>query len=285
MQITTTSRQPFEKIFLDIVGPLPNSHLDHKFILTMQDDLTKFSMAFPISNQESDTIARVFVEKVICIFGVPQQILSDQGTNFMSEFFRNICKLLKIKKLNATAYHPETNGALERSHRTWTEYLRIYTQSDEKNWDTWIPYAMFTFNTTPHTATKFMPYELLFGYKPFIPNSLTRETEIVYNYDDYLFEFKNRMQNSFELARQNLISQKHKSKDYYDTKTKDKNFNIGDFVLLKNELRKNKFAPLWQGPFEIKQIPSPVNSTLLIKIKIKKKLFKYQRFIELKIRK
>jgi len=69
------------------------------------------------------TIARAFVEEIILKFGIPQTILTDQGSNFMSEVFRNVCKLLKIKKIKCTAYHPQTNGALERTHRVLVEYL------------------------------------------------------------------------------------------------------------------------------------------------------------------
>ena len=73
-------------------------------------------MAIPIEHQGTVTIAKAFVEEVILKFGIPQMILTDQGSNFMSEVFTNICKLLKIKKIKRTAYHPQSNGALERTH-------------------------------------------------------------------------------------------------------------------------------------------------------------------------
>lgn len=118
MKITSTSTRPFEKIFLDIVGPLLVSHKNNRFILTFQDDLTKYSEAIPISNAEASTVAKEFATKIICKFGVPESILTDQGTNFMSKLFSKTCKNLKFNKLNTTAYHPQSNGDLERSHRT-----------------------------------------------------------------------------------------------------------------------------------------------------------------------
>jgi len=84
--------------------------------LTFQDELSKYTLALPIKQQDAQTIARVFVEEVILKFGIPQMILTDQGSNFMSEIFTNICRLLKIKKIKCTAYHPQSNGALERTH-------------------------------------------------------------------------------------------------------------------------------------------------------------------------
>ena len=81
------------------------------------------------------TIAKAFVEEVILKFGIPQIILTDQSSNFMSEVFTNVCKLLKIKKIKCTAYHPEFNGALERMHRVLVEYLRCFILEDQSNWD------------------------------------------------------------------------------------------------------------------------------------------------------
>jgi len=76
-------------------------------------------------------VAKEFVTKIICEHGIPEIVLTDQGTNFLSEIFKNVCKLLKIAKVQTTAYHPESNGALERSHRTLSEYLRHYINEDQ----------------------------------------------------------------------------------------------------------------------------------------------------------
>ena len=102
-------------------------------------------------------IARAFVEEIILKFGIHQAILTDQESNFMGDVFGNVCKLLKIKKIKCTAYHPQTNGALERTHRVLVEYLRCFILEDQCNWDKWVSYATFVFNTTPHTPTAFIP--------------------------------------------------------------------------------------------------------------------------------
>lgn len=90
----------------------------HRYVLTFQDELSKFTLAVPIGQQDAMTIARAFVEEIILKFGIPQTILTDQGSNFMSEVFGNVCKLLKVKKIKFTAYHPQTNGALESTSGT-----------------------------------------------------------------------------------------------------------------------------------------------------------------------
>jgi hypothetical protein len=139
MEITTTANQPFEKRCLDIVGPLPETQKENKYILTFQDELSKFLVAIPIPRQDSETVAQEFVTHVVLKLGTPSKILTDQGSNFLSEVFKNTCKMLKIKKLQTTPFQPESNGGLERSHRIQKEYLRHYIGEDQSNWDVWVP--------------------------------------------------------------------------------------------------------------------------------------------------
>jgi len=104
--------------------------------------LTKFSKAIPLANQEAATVAREFVTKIVFEHGLPEKILMDQDTNFTSEMFKNTCKLLKIEKIQTSTYaanFSESNGALERSHRTLAEYLRHYINNDQTDWDEWLP--------------------------------------------------------------------------------------------------------------------------------------------------
>jgi len=122
-----------------------------------------------------------------------------------------MCKLLKIKKLKTTAYHPQTNRALERTHRVLVEYRRCYILEDQSDWDKWLPYTTFVFNTTPHNNTGFTPHELLFGRKPNLPGILQKEApEIQYTYDNYVKELQARLQSSYEIARSNLQVKKEK---------------------------------------------------------------------------
>ena len=149
LTITTTAREPFEKCFMGIVGPLTKSSNGNKYILTFQDDLSKFSLAIPIPIQDADTVSRAFVENIILIFGTPLQLLTDCGTNFLSDIFSNMAKLFQIKKLKTTSYHPQTNGALERTHKTLVEYLRHFIKEDQSDLDLWIPFAIFFLTQLP----------------------------------------------------------------------------------------------------------------------------------------
>ena len=266
MEITDTPRDPFEKVALDIVGPLTESNQGNMYILTFQDLLTKFSKAIPLPNQEAATIAEAVVEKIICEYGVPEKILTDQGKNFLSEMFKNICKLFRITKIQTTAYHPESNGALERSHKTLVEYLRHYIDNDQSDWDKWLPYAMFTYNTTPHTATGFTPYELVYGKAASLPTALKNPPKQTYNYEDYAQQTRERIRTTNEAAREQLQGTKEKAKKEYDKKTREVEFKVGDKVWLFDESvrrgRSKKLDNKWVGPYVIIEKHSKVNVTI-----------------------
>jgi hypothetical protein len=88
-----------ERCALDIVGPTDVTKKGNKYILTFQDDLTKFVFAISIPTQDAETVAREFVQNVLLIFGIPEAILTDQGANFLSEIFACVSKLLQIRKI------------------------------------------------------------------------------------------------------------------------------------------------------------------------------------------
>ncbi|KAF0711279.1 igE-binding protein-like [Aphis craccivora] len=96
----------------------------------MQNYLTKYSLGVPLPDHTANTIAQVFVVNFVCVHGIPEIILTDQGTDFLSKIFSEVCKLPKINKINTSPYHPQTIDSLERSHRTLAEYLRHYADDD-----------------------------------------------------------------------------------------------------------------------------------------------------------
>ena len=266
MVLTDTPKKPFEKCALDIVGPLTITTSGNKYILTFQDSLTKFSKAIPLENQEAATVAKAFVTRVVTEHGIPEKVLTDQGTNFTGEVFKTTCKLLKIGKIQTTAYHPESNGALERSHRTLAKYLRHYINEAQTNWDEWLPYAMFAYNTTPHTATGFTPFELMYGHRATIPTALTKPPKETYSYEDYAQELRERIRATNLIAKENIQQAKTQAKIQYDKTANKKEFRVGDQVLLHDETarrgRSKKLDSQWIGPYVVMENHEGVNYTI-----------------------
>lgn len=257
MEITTTSDLPFDKLAIDIVGPLPLTESGNRFILTAQDDLTRYCFAYALPNHESLTVAKTLVE-LFMRFGIPKSILSDQGPDFMSDLIKNFNSLFKTKHVTTTPYHPQTNGSLERYHLTLKDYLKHYIKPNQTDWDDYILFATFSYNTTINKSTNHAPYELLFGRSAHLPSSITQKPEFKYTYDDYLSSLKNKLNISFKLAKENLINSKMKRKTYYDKKSNSTTFKIDDLVCIYQKQVKTglskKLSPNFKGPYKITNI-------------------------------
>lgn len=265
MQITSTSLQPFVRLATDVTGPLLESPEGFKYILTFQDDLTKFFGAVPMIDHTADSVARGLVEQAILRYGIPETILSDLGSEYINNLFSKIMKLLGIKHYTTSGYHPETNGSIERQNSILKSILRSQVGNILNSWPQFLPYAVFIINSQINSSTGFSPFELIYGYKLAIPTNLKRKPEPIYTYDNYLTELRYKLQLAHSLARENLISSKIHNKNYYDTKTRQTIYKIGDMVLITNEDRKTKLHNPFIGPYKVIDIISEVN----IKIRIK----------------
>lgn len=107
-----------ERVALDIMGPLPLSDKGNRYLLVIEDYFTKWTEAVPLPDQEAITVANALIESVITKFGVPRELHSDQGSNFESNVFKEMCKLLGIQKTRTSPYRPQSDGMVERANQT-----------------------------------------------------------------------------------------------------------------------------------------------------------------------
>jgi hypothetical protein len=133
---------PMERVSMDVLGPLPRSDSNNRFVLLICDYFTKWVEAFPMPNQEAKTVADLFVKEVICHYGVPRKIFSDQGSNFQSTLFREVCHLLEIDKSRTSPYHPQSDGLVERMNRTIEAMISMFISPSQRDWDEFLPYIM-----------------------------------------------------------------------------------------------------------------------------------------------
>ena len=232
MVITGTPGKVFDKIALDLVGPLSKTKNGFEYILKMQDQLFKFCLAVPLKDTLATTIADVFVKKFICLFGAPRVVLTDQGQHFLSKLMQRISKRFKIKKMRTTAFHPQSNDSLERSHHALGEFLKQYTSVDQE-WDEWLKIAILNFNTCVSESTKRTLYEVVFGKLARLPSGdPLRETDLLPSYKVYLIDLVTRLNSIRTLVYENLVGSKNSSKKYYDKTINPRNFRIGDYVFL-----------------------------------------------------
>nr|CAH7715334.1 unnamed protein product [Callosobruchus chinensis] len=257
LQITTTASSAFQKIFLDIVGPLPTDSENFKYILTIQCELTKYVEAYPLLHKDSETVAKALVQNFILRYGIPQNIATDKGSEFLSHLFKDICKLLNITQLNSTAYHHESIGALENSHKNLGNYLRVWLWKEPHNWSSWVQYWCFAFNTTVHTENKYTPFELVFGKTCTLPSNLESQVDPCYNFDNYPNELKYRLQTACNDSRNNLILSKQHRKEKADQHRCSSYYSLGEKVLGHNSGSESKLEPIFKGPYIVLEDRDP----------------------------
>ena len=118
-----TCEETFQIWGIDIME-LPRTAKGNKYVIVMQDFLTKWPLVFPAPDQKANRIARLLVDELLPMFGVPEALLSDRGTNLLANVVQDVCQLLGITKLNTTAYHPQCDGMVECLNRTLKSMLR-----------------------------------------------------------------------------------------------------------------------------------------------------------------
>ena len=154
--------EPFARIAMDIIGPLPRSRSGNRYVLVVCDYGTKYPEAVPLKSIDAEAVA----EELMVIFsrvGIPQEMLTDQGSNFQAQLLRELYRLLHIDALRTSPYHPQSDGLVERFNQTLKGMLRKAACQEGKDWDSLIPFLLFAYREVPQESTGFSPFELLYG--------------------------------------------------------------------------------------------------------------------------
>lgn len=144
-----------------------------------------------------------------------RKLLSDKGKQFTSEMFKELIKLLGINQIFTTAYHPSTNGNVERFNATLASMISMYVDSRHKDWDFYIQAHAFAYNVSKHKTTNFSPFELLFGRKAILPFEKLQSLDISDSstYAEYL---RDNLHQAISLAKMNIDTAHNQSKKYFD---------------------------------------------------------------------
>lgn len=256
--VSPTTSKTFDTISMDTIGPFNKSNSGNRYALTIQCDLSKYVVIRPIIDKSAEAVAKAFVESVILIYGAPSVIRTDQGTEYKNELFDRISNLLDFKHRLSAPYHPQTIGGLERNHRCLNEYVRQFVNESQTDWDEWLPYYAFCYNTTPNTDINYTPFELVFGKTCSLPQNSKIPTQIdpLYNTDSYYHELKLKLQKATLMAQQIIGKMKDKRAIDQQNKANPIQVKIGDTVMLTNENRR-KLDKVFKGPYRIREIIHP----------------------------
>ena len=149
--------------------PIPVMSSGNKYVVVFMDYLTKWVEAFPTSDQKASTIATLLEEHVVCQHGIPEELLSDKGSNFLSDLMLELCSILEIHKINTSGYHPQTNGLVEKFNSTLQSMIAKASDKNATEWDKQLPLLLFAYRSVVQESTKESPFFLLYGRDPRLP--------------------------------------------------------------------------------------------------------------------
>ena len=248
----TPVEQPFTRVGLDIIGPLPVTKNGNSYIITLVDYFTKWPEAKAVSNIKSEEVIKFLIE-VITRHGPPEIIVTDNGSSFISDITKMMIDLYGSWVHFVSPHHPESNGMIENRNREIGKILRLLVEN-ESEWDEYLPSALWALRTTKNSKTKFSSFELLYGRRDTWPLEVMfpdiykdpNETE-----EEYIFRRFLRHQNWVKQATEysNYANQ------YWEhriglSKALKKKYKPGDYVMIRL-IGRSKLNPYFYGPYKI----------------------------------
>ena len=267
------SGSPMERVHLDFIGPLPRTERGNEHILMMVDQFTKWVECIPLPSQSAEETARAAVNQFFSRFGCPFQVFTDQGRNFESSLFREMCELLHIHKSRTTPYRPSANGQVERCNRTLMAAVRCFIGKNQRSWDKYLPQLAGALRSSVNRSTGYTPNMMMLGREIGLPAELmfgspgnTGQPEG----DQYVGELQTAIEGAHRVARETLKQSQKRMKRDYDVKARVRELKLGDLVYqldtatVKGQTR--KLSPSWKGPGVVIEKLTPY----LYKIKLKR---------------
>lgn len=239
-------------ISMDFICNLPKTRKHYTAILVVVDRFTKMIRLFPCKRVlNSQELADIIYNEIVKHYGLPYEIITDRGTQFVSDFTRDLWAHFDTKLKPSTAYRPQTDGQTERMNRMLHEYIRNYIGNSHTDWDRHLVGAEFAHNQSYCKAIGTTPFFLMYGYHPATPLTLNLRDHKPHSAK----LIAKQMERQFKLAKKCLMAAQHRMKASYDKHHRDKTFNIGDLVWLssKNIALQgfSKFLPKYLGPFAV----------------------------------
>ena len=253
---------PFHRIGMYVVGPLPRSRTGNRFVLVVVDYATRYPEAIPHRTVDAEQVAEALMGFFSTV-GIPVEILTDQGSNFMSKLLKEVYHLMGVKPICTSPYHPQTDGFVERFNQTLKAMLRRSAE-EGKDWDKLPLYVLFAYREVPQETTGFSPFELLYGREVRGPLDVIRETweadvssrESVVS---YVVGMRERLEAMAELVKENVGKAQRRQKEWFDRQARERELKVGEKVLILLPTSASKLLAKWQGPFVVKGRKGRVN--------------------------
>ena len=223
------------------------------------DYATRYPDAVPLKSISTEAVAEALVD-MYSRLGVPEEILSDMGTQFVSECMAEVSRLLSIKQLTTSPYHPMCNGLVEKFNGTLKIMLKCLCSEQPRQWHRYINALLFAYREVPQASTGFSPFELLYGRTVRGPMTILKElwteefdgSEVKTSYQ-YVIDLREKLEQTLKLAQEEMKRSQSRYRRYYNRRAKDRKFVTGDKVLILLPTDKNKLLMQWKGPYEVEK--------------------------------
>ena len=233
--------QPMELVDVDYVGMEVTVAAQEKpvvkNVLVIVDHFTRYVQAFVTNNHTAHTTARVLYNNFFSVFGFPQKLMLDQGTEFTGDMIAVMCKLLGIEKIRTMPYHPQTNGSAERVHQTLQRMIGKLDPEKCRKWPKHIGSVLIAYNATQSQVTGYSPYFLMFGRRPWLPVDLLFPTvntrEWTHTIDEYVKALYERLTECLQLVQESTSKEAKRQKRLYDRRVGAVELRPGDRVLVR----------------------------------------------------
>jgi hypothetical protein len=249
----------WDHVTMDLITCLPKTQAGHDAILVFVDKLTKMThLAATTTNVTAEGVAQLFIDRVVCLHGVPGKLISDRDPRFTGRFFKAVCDSLATRNAFSTAFHPQTDGQTERMNRVVEEMMRHYVSADQSDWDLKLSLCEFAINSSYQASTQHSPFFLNYGQDPLTPVTVRTEALI-----PGARVFTEQLHATLRAARTHLHAASQRQKALADTKRRDERFAVGDQVMLSTKNIKlkavgsPKLLPRWIGPLRVLRVVHP----------------------------
>ncbi|XP_042858103.1 uncharacterized protein LOC122244300 [Penaeus japonicus] len=256
--------EPFSKIIIDCVGPLPKTKSGNQFLLTIIDSATRYPEAVPLRRITSKNVVRALV-KFFTQVGLPSSIQSDQGSNFTADLFQQVMCSLGIRQYKSTAFHPESQGIVERFHYTLKTMIKSFCLEVGSEWDEVIDLLLFSVRESVQESLGFSPFQLIYGHEVRGPLKVLKECWLSEEEDvpvsTYVENLKSKLKTAVAIAHKHMGKAQSRMKNIFDRtkKAEIRSFNEGDLVLALLPLPKKPLRSQYHGPFRVLKRTNEVN--------------------------
>jgi len=252
--------KPWMHILVDFITKLPLAQ-GYNAILVVVDQLTKIVHFIPTTEKTmAEGLAKLFRDNIWKLYGLPKSIISDRGPQFVAGIMRELNRMLGIESKLSMAFHPQTNGQMERVNQELEQYLRMFINHRQEQWPDWLGMAEFAYNNKAHSSTKISPFKANYRQDPRMGFKMRRKGK--YKGAE---KFVTKIKKIQEEAKAVLGKVQEEIKKYVDRKKGEANkYKVGDLVMLSTKdlkyqmtgRRTEKLTERFVGPYKVKKIIS-----------------------------